>query len=111
MRLGLQCLANRLFESYRFQRIASSSIARSERYNGRQKRAGTVRNNGNMKTDHVHAYTPEKKIFFHHDHTKKCIFVRFFDSCHLSNMRLVCAAKISTSKRVYLVRYRITRDI
>lgn len=43
MRLGLQCLANRLSESYRFQRIASSSIQRSKTYNEQQKRAGIAR--------------------------------------------------------------------
>lgn len=63
MRLGLQCLANRLFESYRFQRIASSSIARSERYNGWQKRAGTARNNGNTKRDYVCTHRRKGYLF------------------------------------------------
>lgn len=40
MRLGLQCLANRLSESYRFQRIASSSIQRPKRYNEHTKLCG-----------------------------------------------------------------------
>lgn len=78
MRLGLQCLANRLFESYRFQRIASSSIARSERYNGRQKRAGAAWNNGNTKTEYMH--TSEKKILFL-SRSKSALLVQFCESC------------------------------
>jgi len=105
MRLGLQCLANRLFESYRFQRIASSSIARSERYNSRQKRAGTVWNNGNTKTDHVtYIHTRKKRYFLPRPKVRTRTIFRFLSS----SMRLVCTVKISMSKRVYLVRYRVT---
>lgn len=77
MKLGLQCLANRLFESYRFQRIASLSIARSERYNGRQKRAGTARNNGNTKTDYVCTYIGEKDIFLSRSEVYTRTILRF----------------------------------
>jgi len=49
MRLGLQCLANRLSESYRFQRIASASIQRESQkgeMDGKNVRA--PRDNKNM---------------------------------------------------------------
>jgi len=43
MRLGLQCLANRLSESYRFQRIASSNIQRPKRHNETAKNVRALR--------------------------------------------------------------------
>lgn len=88
MRLGLQCLANRLFESYRFQRIASLSIARSERHNGRQKRAGNARNNGNTKTDYICTHRRKGYLFTTIRNVPPYDFAILV--C-LSNVHLVCA--------------------
>lgn len=106
MRFGLQCLANRLSESYRFQRIASSSIQRPKRYNEQQKRAGTACET--MKIQRLRIPRKECSI-------RSFAPVRVYQLCDESflytpSVYLVCTVKISSmsnTNRVYSVRYRV----